>query len=598
MSWEAWFTLGVAVATIALLASERFQPAAVMFGAVVLLLLVGVIDEDEAFAGFSNPAPITVAALYVLAGAAEATGALEGLTQRVLGRRTNDGSASAERRDLARVIVPGTLASGFIANTPLVSLVAPRLVAWSRRTGRSASRYLMPFSFAAVFGGVITVIGSSANVTVSGLLRDAGMPELDLFEITPVGLPLALAGAAAIVVLTPWLLPRRGDPSQVDRATSREFTLEMMVAPGSELAGQTITQAGLRNLEGVYLLQLERVGATVAPVAPEQILQEGDQLTFVGAVSRVLDLQRIPGLVSAEHRHFSVTGSAADRSSYEVVIAESSPLVGTSLKEVGFRSRYDAAVFAVHRAGERIEGKLGEVRLRAGDLLLVLADSGFRDRWHDTHDFLVVSPLDGGVPVRRERAWIVELSLVGLIVVAGTGLLDLLEASLLFAGLTVVTRAVTITEARRAIDFEVIMMIAASFGLGAAMAVSGLAQELGELMVSGSDVFGDIGILAAVLIATMLVTELLSNNTAAIVMFPIAMAAVADAGLEPRPFAVAILIGTSCSFLTPIGYQTNLLVFGLGGYRFRDFTRLGAPLTLLTVVVSLALIPVCFPLHG
>jgi di/tricarboxylate transporter len=598
VSWEAWFTLAVAVITIGLLATERFQPAAVMVGAVIVLLLSGVIDQAEAFAGFSNPAPITVAALYVLAGAAEATGALEGLTQRVLGRNRRDSTHAGERRDLTRVVLPGTIASGFIANTPLVSLVAPRLIAWSRRTGRSASRFLMPFSFAAVFGGVITVIGSSANVTVSGLLRESGQAELDLFEITPVGLPVALAGAAAIIILTPWLLPRRGDPGQLDRATSREFTLEMMVAAGSSLAGQTVTQAGLRNLDGVFLLQLERVGATVAPVAPEQVLQVGDQLTFVGAVSRVLDLQRIPGLVSAEHRHFSIVGDAADQATYEVVIGEGSPLVGSSLKEVGFRGRYDAAVFAIHRAGERIEAKLGEVRLRAGDLLLVLADPGFRDRWHDTHDFLVVSPLDGGVPVRRERAWVVELSLLGLIVVAGTGLLDLLEASLLFAGIVVLTRAITTTEARRAVDLDVIVMIAASFGLGAAMAKSGLAEEIGSLMVSGADVFGDIGILAAVLIATMLVTELLSNNTAAIVMFPIAMAAVAEAGLEPRPFAIAILIGTSCSFLTPIGYQTNLLVFGLGGYRFRDFTKLGAPLTLLTIIVSLALIPVAFPLRG
>jgi di/tricarboxylate transporter len=233
-----------------------------------------------------------------------------------------------------------------------------------------------------------------------------------------------------------------------------------------------------------------------------------------------------------------------------------------------------------------------------GDLLLVLADPEFRERWQDTHDFLVVSPLDGGVPVRREHAVAVELTLLAMVVAAGTGLLDLLEASLLAAGVLVAGRVVSLAEARRAINFDVILMIATSFGLGAAMAESGLAAEIGKLLVRSSESAGDVGVLAAVLLGTMILTELLSNNAAAVLMFPIAMASAADAGLDPRPLAIAILIGASCSFLTPIGYQTNLLVYGMGGYRFLDFTRVGAPLTLLTIAVSLVAIPIAFPLSG
>jgi len=597
VSTDAWLTLTVVIATIVVLATERFPPALVMLASVVILLVADVVDEEGAFSGFSNEAPFIVAALYVVAGAAEATGALERVTQWIFGRDRTDGSVGAERRDLARIVGPTTLGSGFIANTPLVALMAPRVVAWSRRTGRSASRYLMPLSHAAVFGGVITVLGTSANITVSGLLRDSGQDPLDVFEITPVGLPLAVLGAMLLVLVSPRLLPRRLSPSEADTGTTREFTLEMRVAPGSPLASRTVADAGLRNLEGVFLLELERAGVTTAPVAPDHELAEGDRLTFVGAVSRVLDLQRTPGLVSAEHRHFSVVSSGS-RATYEVVIGEGSPLAGRTLKEVGFRGRYGGAVFAIHRSGERISAKLGEVRLRVGDLLLVLADHGFRERWQDTHDFLVVSPMDGGVPVRHERALIVELTLLALVVVAGTGILDLLEASLLAAGGLLAARVISLPEARRAIDFDVILMIAASFGLGAAMAESGLAEELGRLLVRGSESAGDIGTLAAVLVATMVLTELLSNNAAAVLMFPIAMATAAEAGLEPRGFAVAILIGASCSFLTPIGYQTNLLVYGMGGYRFLDFTRLGAPLTLLTIAVSLVAIPIAFPLHG
>jgi di/tricarboxylate transporter len=595
VSGDAWLTLVVLSATIALLASERFPPALVMLASVIVLLVTDVVDADSAFAGFSNEAPFIVAALYVVAGAAEATGALERVTQVVFGRQRPGDTTAAERRDLARIVAPTAAASGFVANTPLVALLAPRVVAWARRTGRSPSAFLMPLSQAAVFGGVITVLGTSTNVTVTGLLRESGREPLDLFEITPVGLPLAILGTALIIVTAPWLLARRLTPAEADIETSREFTLEMEVAPASPLAGRTVTDAGLRNLAGVYLLEIERNGATTTPVGPDEVLVEGDRLTFVGAVSRVLDLQRIPGLVSAEQRHFSVAASGA-RASYEAVIGEGSPLVGRTLKEIGFRGRYGGAVFAIHRAGERIPAKLGEVRLRVGDLLLVLADQEFRERWENTHDFLVVSPLDGGVPVRREHALVVELTLIALVVVAGAGLLGLLETSLLAAGGLVAFRIISIPEARRAIDFDVVLMIAASFGLGAAMAESGLAEELGRLLVQASDSFGDVGVLAAVLIATMLLTELLSNNAAAVIMFPIAMATASEAGLASRPFAIAILIGASCSFLTPIGYQTNLLVYGMGGYRFLDFTRFGFPLTILTVVVSLIAIPIVFPL--
>lgn len=597
MSADAWFTLAVVIVTIAALVSERVSPSLAILAATIVCFVAGVIDEDAAFSGFSNPAPITVAALYVLAGATETTGALQGLTDRVLGGRRAGATARSEARDLTRVVVPGAVASAFIANTPLVSMVAPRIVSWSRRTGRNASRFLMPFSYAAVFGGVITVIGTSTNVTVSGLLRDAERAPLDVFEITPVGLPVAAVGVALIVLLAPRLLPTRESAAEADAADAREYTIDMLVEAGSALAGRSVADAGLRNLTGVYLVEIERDGTCIAPVRPDEVLLAGDVLTFAGNVGRVLDLQRIPGLLAAEHHHIAQATDSRSPTTFEVVIGDDSALVGTTLKEIDFRARYGAAVLAIHRAGERLGQKLGDVRLRAGDLLLVLADPDFGRRWRGRRDFLLVSAVEGGAPLRRSRARAVELVTLALVVVAGSGLLDLLQASLLAALAVLAVGAITPAEARRAINFEIILMIAASFGLGAAVAESGLAREIGALLVDGFSPLGDIGILAAVLLATMLLTELLSNNAAAVLMFPVALATAADSGLAFRPFAIAILIGASCSFLTPIGYQTNLLVFGMGNYRFRDFTRLGAPLTLATIVVSLVVIPIAFPLH-
>ncbi|MFA5884017.1 MAG: SLC13 family permease [Acidimicrobiia bacterium] len=596
MSADAWFTLAVVLVTIGALISERVSPSLAILAATVVLFVTGVIDENQAFSGFSNPAPITVAALYVLAGATETTGALQGLTDRVLGGRRKADEPGSERRDLMRVVVPGTVSSAFIANTPLVSMVAPRIVSWSRRTGRSASRYLMPFSYAAVLGGVITVIGTSTNVTISGLLRDAGRKPLGVFEITPVGLPVAIVGAALLILLTPLLLPRRESAAETDAATVREYTIDMLVEPNGSLVGQTVADAGLRALTGVYLVEIERDGELIAPVRPEEPLLAEDRLTFAGNVARVLDLQRLPGLLPAEHHHISEATESRAPVTFEVVVGDNSPLVGATLREVDFRARYGAAVLAVHRAGERLGEKLGDVRLRAGDLLLVLADPDFGRRYRDQHDFLLVSAVEGGTPLRRNRARAVELVTLLLIVVAGTGLLDLLKTSLLAALAVIAIGAITPGEARRAINFEIILMIAASFGLGAAMEVSGLAAKIGQLLVDGFEPLGAVGILAGVLLATMILTELLSNNAAAVLMFPIALATASDAGLAFRPFAIAILIGASCSFLTPIGYQTNLLVFGMGNYKFRDFTRLGAPLTLATIIVSLIVIPIAFPL--
>ena len=596
MGADGWFTLAVLVVLIGLLAWDRFNPAVVMLAGLVVLFAGGVIDEEAALSGFGNAAPITVAALYVLAGAAEATGALRGLTDRAFG--SGGAAADRERRQLARMLLPTAGASAFIANTPLVAMLAPRADAWARRAGRSPSRYLMPISYAAVFGGVITVIGTSTNLTVSGLLSADGQEPLDVFEITPVGLPIALAGVLLLVALAPRLLPERVAPSESLAGGTREFVVEMEVPPGSPLAGRSVLEASLRSLQGVYLIEIERDGRVIAPVGRDEVLAEGDRLIFAGNAGRVVDLQAMSGLRPAAEPHFAATGSSVGRRFYEAVVAGGSALEGVTLKEVGFRERYGAAVFAIHRAGERLRGKLGGVRLRTGDVLLLVSDLGFDRRWREGHDFLVVSGLDDAVPLRREKARVVEFAALALVVVAGTGLLDLTKTALVVALGLVATRVIRPDEARRAIDFDIVVLIAASFGIGAAVADSGLADEIADVVLAVLGRFGDLGILAGVLVATMVATELLSNNAAAVLMFPIAMATAAQAGLEPRALAVAILVGASCSFLTPVGYQTNTMVFGMGGYRFGDFTRLGAPLTLLTIVVALLLIPLVFGLRA
>jgi di/tricarboxylate transporter len=597
LSGDAWITLAVSVATLVLLASDRFSPALVMAGAVTFLLIIGVIDQEGALLGFANDAPITVACLYVLAGAVKITGAFEELTDRAFGGRGRPGKEDS-RRTIGRIMFPAMAVSAFIANTPLVAMMAPRVLEWARRTGRSASRYLMPLSYAIIFGGCITLVGTSTNLVVSGLLAEFGYERLSVFEITPVGLPTAIIGVSAMVMLTPLLLRERKGPDEGIGEQVRNFTTEMLIQADTALVGQTVASAGLRSLEGVFLIEIERGNHIISPVGPDEVLDAQDRLTFSGNVTQILDLERIPGLVSAEKRHFDVVENQPGRAFYEAVIGEGSPLVGSTLKEVGFRAKYGAAVVAIHRAGERVPGKLGDIRLRVGDLLLVLGSPAFHERWRGQHDFLVVAPLRGTRPLRREKARIVELLVLGLILLAGTGLMDLLSISLLIAIVLTGFKIISMSEARGAVDLEVIILMATSFGLGIAIRDSGLADEIARLVVDAFQPLGDVGVLAGILIATMLMTELLSNNAAAVLMFPIAIASAEQAGLDPRPFAIVILFGATLSFLTPIGYQTNTLVWSMGGYRYGDFSRLGAPLTLLTVVSILTLVPIFFPLHG
>jgi di/tricarboxylate transporter len=367
----------------------------------------------------------------------------------------------------------------------------------------------------------------------------------------------------------------------------------MVVQTGGTLDGATVGAAGLRSLQGVFLVEIERHGRRLAPVSPEETLEGDDRLVFAGDIGRVVDLQSRDGLSPAAEGHFTTT--SAGRRFFEAVVG--SGLVGQNLREADFRNRYGAAVFAIHRAGERLTGKLGDIHLRTGDILMLVADSGFGRRWRDHDGLLLVSQYGGPVPIRREKALLVQVAAGALIVVAATNLLDLTQAALVAAVAIVAGGVLSVREAREAVDFNTVMLVALSFGLGSAVDASGLDEVLALGLVDALSGLGDIGILLGILLATLLATELLSNNAAAILLFPVAAEASRASGVDFRALAVAILIGASCSFLTPIGYQTNTLVYGMGGYRFGDFTRMGAPLTLITILVATLAIPVFFPLR-
>ena len=365
----------------------------------------------------------------------------------------------------------------------------------------------MPLSFAIILGGVVTTIGTSTNLVVLGVMKDAGLEPFSLFEPAKMGIPVAAAGLLVMLLTSRWLLPERGTPQPPSRRRIREFVIEMLLPAGSPLAGSTVVDAGLRNLQGVFLVEIARGERLIESPGPDELLVDGDRLTFAGNVAQVLDLQRVTGLEPAEQQHFEVAGKRARRF-FEVVVGPNSSLLGSTLKEIGFRGRFQGAVVAIHRAGERVGGKLGDIRLRAGDVLLVLGARGFADQWRDHSDFLVVSPMEGEIPLRRDKARITQVVAAALILLAGTGVVDIVEGSLVAAMILVGLRVISVADARQSIDIDVLLVIAGSFGLGAALTKTGVAERLAELLTTPFEGMGDVGLLAGVLLATTVLTAL------------------------------------------------------------------------------------------
>jgi di/tricarboxylate transporter len=581
----------VAVAILALLlltlVRELASPAAAMVGALIAFVLVGIVPPETAFLGLANPATISIAGLFIVARALRDHADLEQVVARVLG----DGSGG-HRQALARFVPPVILLSGFVNNTPLVATGAPVLRAWAERHGLAATKLLMPLSFAAIVGGVLTLIGTAPNLVVSGVLEAAGESGLSFFELTPAGLPMAVIGGLVLVALAPRLLPDRRTPHERLAGHERDYTLRLQVEPGGPVDGATIADGNLRDLPDAYLASVVRDGDPLGPAAPETRLHGGDELVFVGQVASMGALLARPGLVEAE-RAQTVDLDLHGPGLVECIIGQNSDLAGTTLKRVAFRGRYGGAVVALHRASERVDGKLGTVELHPGDALLVLADPTFTDRWRGHRDFAVVighhdRATTAAPPLRRR---ITLVTFVGMVVLAATGLVPVLTAILLACTVLVATRTTSFGRAVDALDIDVLLIVAAAIGLGTAVEASGLTQLAGTGLATAAAATTPLVALAIIALGTMLLTELITNVAAAALMVPIALDVAARVDADPTGFAVAVALAASASFLTPVGYQTNTIVYGLGGYRFTDYWRLGLPMAVATLTTILLVVP-------
>ena len=584
MVWEAWLTLSVVAGCFAMMAFTRISPDIIMSAGLTVLLVSGVLLPEEALAGFANQGMLTVAVLYIVVSGLTETGAVGWIVQHILGQPRNT------RQAQVRLMAPAAVLSAFLNNTPVVAVFVPAVKVWARRNKLSLSKLLIPLSYASIVGGTCTLIGTSTNLVVNGLLIDQlGLPGLGMFDLAWIGVPISVSVLLFVLLFSGRLLPDRKEPL-VHSDGMREYTAEMMVQEGSPLEGCCIEKAGLRSLPGLFLAEIERDDAILPAVEPRERLEANDRLIFVGAIESVVDLHRIRGLVPATDQVMKLEGARKDRSFFEAVLSDTCPLVGKSVCEGRFRTRYHAVIIALARNGVRLRGKIGDMVLRAGDTLLLEARPDFIDQQGRSRDFLLVSEVGGFHPPNHKGAPMALAIIIGMVALAASGLLSMLEAALVAAGLMIVSGCTSGRVARQAPDWQVLVVIATSFGVGAALQKSGAAGVLADGIISlaGGNPWAT---LVLVFIATALLTAIATNNVAAVLAFPIALSAAHHMNVDVLPFAITIMVAASASFATPIGYQTNLMVYNAGGYRFADFVRIGLPLTLLVGLVSVGLVP-------
>jgi di/tricarboxylate transporter len=588
MEWQGWFSLAICIAVLATLTFTRIKPHLVMMAALTVLSVCGILNSEEVLNGFSNQGLVTVAAMFIVAAGMYSSGAVDLLINRILGRPKN------VRAALSRMFGPVVLLSGFLNNTPVVATMIPAIHTWSRKIGIAPSKLMIPLSYCAILGGTLTLIGTSTNLIVNSLYQSlTGDVGFSLFSITAVGVPVAIIALLFIWIFFPKWLPDREQNKAF--ANLREFTLEVSVVHNGPLVGKTVEEAGLRHLQRLYLVEIERNDTVITAAPSEEKLHGGDRLVFAGDTDAISDLLRIHGIAPSIDGHAqAIMTQRAERRMVEAVVSPHCTAIGHAIRDARFRDRYGAVVLAVARNGERVKGNLGSIKLQAGDTLLLEARPAFVSRQRYNKDFLLINDLNTEAP-RHERAYLAWVILLGVVSAAGVELISMLNAALIGAGLMIITGCCSVNQAEKSLDFNVIITIGASFALGMALQKTGVAGYLAENIIH----FGD-GKPWLLLILTYLtvsiLTEMITNNAAAILMLPIILEITEKAGLNNVPFVFAIMMAASASFATPLGYQTNLMVYGPGGYRFADFLRVGLPMNAITGTATLTVLLIGWPL--
>jgi di/tricarboxylate transporter len=583
-------TLVITAGALVLFIWNRIRMDVVAIMVMSVLILTGLVTPREGVSGFANEATLTVAAMFVLSAGLLRTGAID-----ALGRWMERHSRGSEHRFLALTIVVVLLASAFINNTPVVVVMIPVVLGIAKRLKTAPSRILMPLSFASQLGGSLTLIGTSTNLIVAGLMVELGLPRPALFEFTLPALILAAIGVMYLLIAARWLVPERASGEDLLAGYQlREYASTLEVQEGSPLVGRSLGEIRFANRYGLQIIAIQRGDRRLAAPGADAVLHRGDVLVVRGNTSDLTSLLASEHLVLKEAEELRTDEDGGDRLAEMIVLPRSS-LIGRTLSDSQFRTRYGVAVLGIQRHGVALTDKLAKVELQAGDMLLMQGTSEQLMSLHKSSMLALLGAVN--IPARRTRKMPVAVAVMaGVVLLGAFEVLPILVLALIGTVAMFLTGCLTPEEAYSEVDWMVLVLLGSLIPLGIAMQNTGAAAMLANGLVMLVRPLGPYGVLLAVYLLASLLTEVISNNAAAVVLTPLAVATASALGASPLPFVVAVMLAASNSFLTPIGYQTNTFIYGPGGYRFGDFLPVGGPLSVILAVAAVFVIPVFFPL--
>ncbi len=574
MQTEQWLLTGILVTLVVALFGTRLRASWLFASAIGISFLTGLVELDNILVNFANPSLITLLLLLLLSIAIEKTT----LVQRLASSLTQGG--------LYQSVVKMGLSTAFLSSfTNNTAVVASLMAGIKSNQAHPPSKLLLPLSYTAIMGGTLTLIGTSTNLIVNGFVVEAGLPALGFFDFTLVGLSAFAIGLATILLCLRFL-PNNG-------RTNHEvvpYYLEAKVAQHSPLIGKTVEQNGLRDLKDVFLAEIIRDNERICAVSPKTLICRGDKLLFVGDLSAVATLSRFEGLQIVHDSQREQLNHLV-----EVVVSQSSKMVGKTLKEARFREQFHAAVIAVRRGHDRLQGGLGQVRLQAGDCLILAPSKQFKQHPNLKREFVIISGLDIQAHLNERASFWVMTSFLATLAAGITGIVPLVKGLLVLLVGLIATRVIRISELKRRFPLEIFVIVGSAIGLAKLMIHTGLAAQLSDALMHLFGDLGPFGALVAVFLVTLVTTELITNNAAAALTFPVAYALAMGFDVSPLPFIMAVAFGASASFISPYGYQTNLMVYSAGNYRLKDYVTLGVPVSLAYSVTVLTLIPYFFP---
>ena len=574
------YVLVVVTFLVYALYKELFNPAFTFFICTVALLLGNVISPAELVKGLSNIQIIVIFLLVLVTAGIRLIFGTELFTKLFNTKLSPKGF-------LIRMMVLVSSVSAFLNNTPIVAFMIPYVKDWSEKTGNPASKFLIPLSFATILGGMITVIGTSTNLVLAGLISEYNLPMLTFQDFLYLGLIVTVLGWIYLYYVGYHLLPSNANKIDELRENLKEYIVETEIFAGSKLIGKTVKEAGLRNLQDQFLVEIMRGEEVISPVSPDEVLEAGDLLYFSGNTQAIYSLiKEDNGLRVPSQDKLETEGQF---NFVEAVIPANSDLIGVRIKDSDFRKKFNTSIIAIHRNGKQVSGKVGEMELAGGDFLLLLAGEDHQSRNHEKDLFFLSIPQKIKAPNRPWLKWVGFATFAFLI----SGIVGLLPLFTVCVGILlglVLFGVLNITEIKRELDLSLLMVLVCSLAIGIGLEKSGAAQLVAKIIINTGINFGPVAVLAALFIVTTILTALVTNAAAVSIMFPIAMSLAAQLGLPSTPFFVAIAFAASGDFMTPIGYQTNLMIYGPGGYTFKDFIKVGTAFTLIYIVVCVGFI--------